>query len=179
MPRKFGSFFPQFAPYLSRILRDNCTDEHQAYLTQPDPWANYHANNVVSCLLDHFDESGKAQLAVSSVLLGLLPTILGMVGSSTSEIGLLALRRPVLAFLLSFGSPVVSHIRSFEYRDPIEVLQPKEGSIPKDVVRHRRILLLEYVVTLVAIGNMVHVIYQLCWYSVCAFSASTPWLLGM
>lgn len=96
-------------------MRENCSSVYHDYLTLSDPWANYHVNNVVSCVLDHFDESGKAQLAAASVLLGLLPTILGMVGSNTVEIGLLALQRPVLAFLLSLGAPVISPIRSFEY----------------------------------------------------------------
>lgn len=176
MPQAFQQWFPQFAPYFSRILRDNCSSEHHDFLTQPDPWTNYHANIVVSCILGHFDESGKAQLAAASVLLGLLPTILGMVGSNTTEIGLLALRQPVFAFLLSLGAPVISPIRSFEYRDPFELLQFKKNDIRPFVNRRQLLYCIEYVVIFAAIGNVIHVTWQLCVYSLCAFSGSTQWL---
>ncbi|KAH7125147.1 hypothetical protein B0J11DRAFT_433685 [Dendryphion nanum] len=176
MPGNFQQWFPQFAPYFSRVLRDNCSSEFQAYLEKPDPWPNYHINSVVSCILAHFDESGKAQLAVSSVLLGILPTILGMVGSNTTEIGLLALRRPIFAILLSLGAPVLSPTRSFEYRSPVEMLKTKPDGLPAFTKWQRRLCPIKYITTVVAIGNIVHVTWQLCEYSVCVFSASTWWL---
>ncbi|KAL6415677.1 hypothetical protein AUP68_02243 [Ilyonectria robusta] len=176
MPQAFQQWFPQFAPYFSRILRDNCSSEYHDFLTLPDPWTNYHANMVVSCILGHFDESGKAQLAAASVLLGLLPTILGMVGSNTTEIGLLALRQPVFAFLLSLGAPVISPIRSFEYRDPFELLQLKKDDIRPFVNWRRLLYFVEYLVTFTAVGNVVHVTWQLSVSSLCAFSGSSQWL---
>lgn len=184
MPRNFGPFFGHFDEYFTGILHNNCSSEYQAHLTQPEPWPNFHANNVVSCLLGNFDESGKAQLAVSSVLLGGLLTILGMVGSNTSEMGLLVLRRPFLALLVSYGAPVISPLRSFDYRDPLEILQPQGrsgGAMMAIATPERRlwIRIIEYSYALVAVGNVFHVIWQLCRYSVCAFSARDPWLVVM
>lgn len=179
MPKQFEQWFPQFAPYFAQILRNNCSTEYHAFLTELDPWPNYHANLVVSCILGRFDESGKAQLAASSVLLGLLPTILGMVGSNTTEIGLLALRQPFLAFLLSLGAPVLSPVRSFEYRDPAELLKNKQEGIQIFVTWRQHLYLVEYLVALIAIGNTAHLIWQLCVYSPCVFAASTQWVPAM
>ncbi|EMD89699.1 hypothetical protein COCC4DRAFT_113968, partial [Bipolaris maydis ATCC 48331] len=172
----FQQWFPQFAPYFSPILRDNCSAEYQAFLGEPNLWPNHRINDVVSCMLNHIDESGKAQMAAASVLLGILPTILGMVGSNITEVGLLALRQPILSILLSLGAPVVSPIRSFEYRSPAEMLKTKPDAVQAFTKWQQQIYLVKYVIAVAAIGNVVHVIWQLCVYSVCVFSGSTWWL---
>ncbi|EUC46108.1 hypothetical protein COCMIDRAFT_36196 [Bipolaris oryzae ATCC 44560] len=176
MPRNFQQWFPQFAPYFSQILRDNCSSEYQAFLGEPDLWPNHRINTVVSCMLNHIDESGKAQMAAASVLLGILPTILGMVGSNITEVGLLALRQPILAILLSLGAPVVSPIRSFDYRSPVDILKTIPDAIQAFTKCQQQIYLVKYMIAVAAIGNVVHVIWQLCVYSVCVFSGSTWWL---
>ncbi|USP82138.1 hypothetical protein yc1106_09412 [Curvularia clavata] len=175
-PRTREQWFPQFAPYFSQILRDNCSSEFQAFLGEADLWPNHRINSVVSCILDHVDESGKAQMAAASVLLGILPTILGMVGSNITEVGLLALRQPILAMLLSLGAPVVSPIRSFDYRSPVEILKIKPDAVQAFTKWQQQIYLAKYTIAVAAIGNVVHVIWQLCMYSVCVFSGSTWWL---
>ncbi|KAK5630969.1 hypothetical protein RRF57_006684 [Xylaria bambusicola] len=62
-------------------------------------------------------------MAAAAVALGLLPITLSLVGSSTAEIGLLALRRPILTFFLASGAPAVSSLGVFEYQGPIHMLR--------------------------------------------------------
>jgi hypothetical protein len=51
------------------------------------------------------NETKKVNMAAAAVLLGLLPTILSMIGTTTTETGLLSLRRPVLVST----SPALRH----------------------------------------------------------------------
>lgn len=60
-------------------------------------------SDVAECLLDKTPEVFKAGMAAASVMLGLLPTILSLAGSSTVEVGLVALRRPLACFTLGNG----------------------------------------------------------------------------
>lgn len=200
---KFTQWFPQFRPYFAEKIDTVCASVYYEYETQLDPWANYHANLVVSCILENFDEAGKAQLATSSVLLGLMPTVLGMVGSNSKEIGLLVQRHPILATLISVGAPVISPIRSFEYRDPLELLRPKREK--KKSIRTRGLVLRltkwfspvgrvikwfkwlrkwffrpwAYLCAIGAILNTSHVIWQLCMHSAIGFSADFNWIPGL
>ena len=64
-------------------------------------------SDVAEYLLENTPEVFKANMAAASVLLGLLPTILSLAGSSTLEVGLIALQRPFLASLLGTASPAV------------------------------------------------------------------------
>jgi hypothetical protein len=130
----------------------------------------------VSFVLENFNESGKAQLAVSSVLLGLLPTILGIMGSNATGIGILALQRPLFAMLSSFGAPLISSTRSFEYRHPVEMMQTKSEGVPAFTGWSRLVYFAKYATTGVAIANVAHVVWQLCLYSLCVFSGNTWWL---
>ena len=79
-------------------------------------------SNVTECLLKYAPEVSKADMAAASVLLGLLPTILSLAGSSTVEVGLVALQRPLLALLLGTASPAVNPLRTFEYGAPARLM---------------------------------------------------------
>ena len=109
-------------------MLDNCSFVFDEYLngSSPDCLPRHVGclpGNVVNCILNNAPESLKANTAAAAVLLGLLPTTLSLVGSSTIETGLLALRRPALAGLLAAGAPAVSPIRTFEYCDPKDILR--------------------------------------------------------
>ena len=69
--------------------------------------------DVAECLLQNTPEIVRADMAAASVLLGLVPTILGLAGSSTVGIGLVALQYPFLALLLGIASPAVNPLRTF------------------------------------------------------------------
>lgn len=66
---------------------------------------------LADCLLKNTAEAYKTDMASTSILFGLLPSILAQIVPSVTELSRLSLRRPVLAFMLGFGGmslPVLS-----------------------------------------------------------------------
>jgi hypothetical protein len=97
-----------------------CAQEYQIYLANTEPCGYTGPDclivGIVNCLLSIVTPSTVANQQAAAILLGLLPTILAMAGSTTVEIGLLAYRRPLLAFLVAMETPIVNPIRAFDYR---------------------------------------------------------------
>jgi len=60
----------------------------------PDLFDSCKIAPVTECILSHLMQADQANMASASAVLGLLPTVLSMMGSSTVDIGLLAVRRP-------------------------------------------------------------------------------------
>lgn len=122
---KLQQWFGRFEPHLEYVLSQNCSAEYDFYLTHhgtPDgPDCAIAA--VVSCILANYDQLGVANMQSGAVILGILPTVLSLLSVSPVEVGVLALRRPLLAFLLGAGSPGASPFRTFDYRVPAEILQ--------------------------------------------------------
>jgi hypothetical protein len=187
-PPHFQQWFPQFANDLETTLKVNCSTEFQQYyLNEVELYANIEnplgclASAVVDCMLVSTNESTKANFASAAVLLGIMPTTLGLVGSNTVETALLALRRPILALLLAGGAPTVSPLRSFDYGQPHEVLAkpfkhrgfPDLKSSPGFAVA---LALLEYVFAGIAVANLAHVCWQLSDLAVCGFAPETAYL---
>ena len=113
-------------------------------------------------------------------MLGLLPTVLSLVGPTTIETGMLALRRPILAQLIAASCPSISVIRTFDYRDGEEMLQVREAALPNDrnFVKSRAtiFMVLQYLTLLGCIGNLVDVVWQLSRNTICTLSTQTAWL---
>jgi hypothetical protein len=135
---------------------------------------------MVHCLLSQATESLKANMAAASVILGLLPTTLCLVGSGTAETGILARRRPLLSLLLACGSPGVSPIRTSEYQDPIGLLRKSPGHsvIRLPSLDHRTaavVSALQYIAAVLAIANLAHVSWEVCVKTVCSFSSDTAY----
>ena len=59
---------------------------------------------LVSCILENFTEIRKTEMAIVSVVLGLLPMALQFVGPKVADIAILGMQRPVLAALICLGS---------------------------------------------------------------------------
>ena len=116
----------------------------------------------------------------AAVLLGLMPTVLSMAGTTTIEAGVLALRRPILALLLSAGSPAVSPLRTFDYRDPIELLQIRDqsGDDLFTTVTNRPVFtsLLEYALASAATANLAHTVWQLSYRTICSVCVQLAYL---
>lgn len=123
-------------PWLQTPVPNSSTGTHNFAGTPPllvasscasscaSQYANYTSTStedacvkVISCILDKTPEAVKVNMASAGLLLGLLPALLGFLGSSTIETSCLAARRPVLSLLLSLGSPAVNPIRIYDYRD--------------------------------------------------------------
>src|SRR2546423_5526073 len=118
-------------------------------------------------------------MAAAAVLLGLLPTTLGFVGSTAVEIGLVALRRLLLALLLAAGAPAVSPIRTFDYVDPKDLLEKKPGTAKVFSIGPTvkpALALLQYFVALLAVLNLAFVSYEICIRTICSFSPETAYM---
>jgi hypothetical protein len=121
---------------------------------------------MIKCLLDNAGSYIQYQLSSSQVLLGITPTIIAVLGTSTEEVCFVALigRRRLLGLLLAAASPSIYTERAFKYQNPDEIL--KERLIAQQVNStkvNRRwfFVLLEYVLVLAAITNVGTLNWQL------------------
>ena len=127
------NWYPTYGNRLRAIVDESCQWQMALYYSDLQP-ANCTESTAckiapaIDCILDEMKESDKANMAAAAVVLGLLPTTLGLAGSTTTETGMLSLRRPFLAFLLAAGAPAVNPIRTFEYRDPMTMLKARAGT---------------------------------------------------
>ena len=133
-------------------------------------------SDVANCLLNSTPEILKANMAAASVLLGLLPTILSLAGSSTVEVGLVALQCPFLALLLGIASPSVNPLRTFEYGAPASLMSGEAYSAkPPKIPAYLRQLVsgIQYALALAAIINVAMVTYSL---SIKTYSVSNQYV---
>ncbi|KAH8890663.1 hypothetical protein GQ53DRAFT_867037 [Thozetella sp. PMI_491] len=175
----FKQWFPQYGRGFATMLQQNCSSEYADYLNSSSPACAQGdltcvTSQVIDCLLNITRESWKSNMSAAAVLLGIMPTTLSLVGSTTVETGLLAMRRPLLSFLLSAGSPAVFPIRTFEYRSPEELLRSRDDdvAIPRfSPPVSAAIVVLQYILACGAVANIAEVTYELCRFSVCSFSS--------
>ncbi|ETI27369.1 hypothetical protein G647_09559 [Cladophialophora carrionii CBS 160.54] len=177
----FKSWYGQFREVLQEIVQRDCRQEYQVYLTQeaPKDYLSMTITPVIDCILGHLNETRKSNIAAAAVLLGLLPTTLGGVGSTTVEVGLVALRRPFLAFLLAAGAPAVSPMRTFDYVDTKDLLAKKPGTakiLPMGPTANTLISSFEYIMAAGAVVNLAFVSYELCIQTVCSFAPEDAFL---
>ena len=127
-PVHFKEWYPFLGPSFAKKVEPGglCAPQYQDYVSNTKPCTDgiidCLAEEVVNCLLDNTTQTNLANQQAAAILLGLLPTVLGMAGSTTIEIGLLAFRRPLLAFLISMGSPCINPHRAFDYRNIVHRL---------------------------------------------------------
>lgn len=133
-------------------------------------------------------------MATGALVLGLIPTILQTIGSSTAETSLVGLRRPLLGFLISAGSPAVSMMKTSDFAKAITELV--EGGSPSDSIGIGSlrwspsrgkwavfIALVEYAVVGGAVANVLHLAWNLGIYAIAIFAPNTIfgvplWTLG-
>ncbi|OAL32871.1 hypothetical protein AYO20_07662 [Fonsecaea nubica] len=177
----FTHWYGQYRKVFEQIMEDNCQEEYRTYLHEvaPKDYLSEYVTPVIDCILENLNETRKSNMAAAAVLLGLLPTTLGLVGSTTVEVGLVALRRPFLAFLLAAGAPAVSPIRTFDYIDTTELLERK----PKTIRIKRMgwssgflISVFQYVMAAAAVVNLAFVSYEICIQTICSFAPETAYL---
>ncbi|KAI0427696.1 hypothetical protein F5Y09DRAFT_315434 [Xylaria sp. FL1042] len=193
---QFDHFFPGWNDRVQAILRDNCSQPYAEYLTgnvNSTLGLQSLVNPVIDCILGVFPESRKAELATGALVLGLIPTILQSIGSSTVETALVGLRRPLLGFLISAGSPAVSIMKTGDFARVVTEFvdggEPRELGIdnlrwsPGRAKWAVLISLLEYVVVGGAVANVLHLAWELGVYAVAIFAPNTIfgvplWTLG-
>ena len=80
-------------------------------------------------------------MGLSALVLGLMPTVFSLIGSTTIEIRLLSLRRPVLASLIGAASPMVNPLYAAEYRNPLYPLRLEAvDTLKPSVLGHGKVL---------------------------------------
>jgi hypothetical protein len=72
---------------------------------------------MMDCFNDHVCETVKIQVATTNIILGLTPTVLSMLDSSTFELCILSTQRPLLVLCVSLGSSTVWPMRPFQHVD--------------------------------------------------------------
>lgn len=180
-PTPFKDWYTRYDPPWPDLITGNCSQQYQAYLSHgpvcSDSSGGCRADrmsDVAECLLHNTPEVVKANMAAASVLLGLLPTILSLAGSSTVEVGLVALRRPLLALLLGMASPAVNPLRTFEYGTPAKIMSREDYSAQGPTIPvYLRALVsgMQYALALAAIYNVATVTYSL---SIRTYSITNP-----
>ncbi|KAI0871631.1 hypothetical protein GGS24DRAFT_470676 [Hypoxylon argillaceum] len=194
---QFDHFYAGWNALVQDILRVNCSTVYADYLTgHPNYTLGKESlvNPVIDCVLGVFPESRKAELATGALVLGLIPTILQTIGSSTAETSLVGLRRPLLGFLISAGSPAVSMMKTSDFAKAITELV--EGGSPSDSIGIGSlrwspsrgkwavfIALVEYAVVGGAVANVLHLAWNLGIYAIAIFAPNTIfgvplWTLG-
>ncbi|KAH8672260.1 hypothetical protein BGZ61DRAFT_497452 [Ilyonectria robusta] len=171
--RQFREWYPQYGWIFRNITLTNCSDEYERYLTgyKNHSEIDYLGGGgiytaltqpVINCILKNTSEYLKGCMTGSQVLLGIMPTVLALLGPSHNEIALLANvgRRPLLALGLALSSPSTYFSRAFEYSDPKEIMSHhknrREQRCPEGRGWQLLITCVEYALTAGACFNAVN-----------------------
>ncbi|OTA84583.1 hypothetical protein M434DRAFT_36423 [Hypoxylon sp. CO27-5] len=180
----FREWFPQYRENFTSIMRNNCSSVYQDYVTGNTRGAtgkSATSRPVVACVLAAVDEAGKANLASAGVVLGLLPSMLSITSSMTNEVGLIAIRRPVLALLLAVGTPSANALRTFEQPEPAHLFlepSPFRALYPPHLSPRFQIVVsaIQYLIGLGAVTNLAEVSYEVCIRTNVSWATETTYL---
>lgn len=179
---QFKNWYPGFRHYLNYQLDHACADARADYYNTSIQHTNCsycRPQQLANCILNNLDEVTKANAASAAVILGLLPSTLSLVGLSYLDTGLLAHKRPLLAFLLASGSPAVSPIRTYDYRDPADILQIYQGAIKSPTLGTGAAIAVsavEYALAIATVTNLVVATYMLSVRTICSFAAEVAYM---
>ncbi len=132
-PQKYTYWYGAWRPQLTIISEGVCNlslDAYRGNATAREtlgPVRDYcwtHSN----CILQTITEDITQSIAGASILLGLTPTILSVLGPSVAEMALLSMHRPLLSLLLSLGAPAVYPGRFLVWEDPLRANEPQTGA---------------------------------------------------
>ncbi|KAM5378608.1 hypothetical protein ACJZ2D_004407 [Fusarium nematophilum] len=173
---QFQSFFPTFDSWYRGGIAASCEEQNAAYVNTslPDPPNSGHqiAWGLVNCILDELQEVAKAEMAISGILLGLLPAALAQIGPSQAEIAFLSIRRPFLSLLLYVGTPAPNPSHGNVYAAPVEFLRSPEPMAFLSGLPHApsvglvALSLLEYAAASAAAANCAYQTYRLTYQAV-------------
>ena len=137
--------------------------------------------NITDCILNNTGETHKSNMAGASVLLGLLPSLLGQLSPSLGELSQLFDQRPVLAFLAAASNPGVFLNRLFSREEHSCSKNHDKISLWRPQRAHGQAVLsaLEYVVLLANIANVYTMAVELGINTVVSWSCPNQfWVLG-
>lgn len=167
--RQYRQFFPAWNDYLLDLIDTECDKELVAYQDPNGPYQGPPAE-LMDCVLDGMSEIRKTEMGITAVVLGLLPTMLQQIGPTVSEVGVLASRRPLLAFLLGIAMPSTN--TGGPMADPAEGLRGplrfrmRSGVFGRVPWLWALVSSLEYLIAAAAVANTFHQIWQLALLSI-------------
>ena len=183
-PLKFQHWYPAFGYYLATISNETCSLTLRAYegslsaRVELPPVTTYCGAHL-SCILSIAQEAAKANIAATTVLLGLTPSILAFLGPTIAEVSLLSLRRPILAILVSLGAPAICPTRIGTYDDPSAVYELGTGAlVVPEIPRPFSILVsvAQYLLAACAASNVFQVSYDIGIRSVMSWACEFSYL---
>lgn len=194
--KQFKHWYPQFGWIFETIVKVNCTAEYDRYLTGIKNHSEidflggggiYTAitQPLIECILDHTSEYLKFAMTGAQVVLGVMPTIIALLGPSHDEIAMLCNvgRRPLLAAGLALASPSAYFSRAFEYSNPIDILSVDGNRYvqwrPGAVYSQLLISAAEYLVTTAACYNVLDNTLKANYRAIFAFSPDADFLPGL
>ena len=168
-PRKFEDWYSEYQVELNTVSTTVCNLSLKAY--QGDMAARTTLGPVqdycwahMDCMMSTISEHIKASFSGTSILLGLAPTTLSLLGPSVGEMALISIHRPVLSLLLSLGAPAIFPGRFLLWDDPLRAKEPQTGSFlitPFSRVSALFISLAQYVCAAAAGVNILHAAYRI------------------
>jgi hypothetical protein len=116
---QYATFFPGWDDLIRSILDNDCASEMDEYLTSQDS-NNYISYDILGCIIGATPEFRKAEIAAAGLLLGLIPVLLKDLSFQTAQLGMLSIRRPVLAIFISLGAPILIGSHGPQYEEVFE-----------------------------------------------------------
>src|SRR5437763_8745271 len=86
---QFRTFFPSWDGYLLQIIDNECQEERDAYFNASNTTTSL-PYQLANCILGGMAEFRKTEMGITSIILGLLPTMLQQVGPTVAEVSVLA-----------------------------------------------------------------------------------------
>ncbi|KAF5022855.1 hypothetical protein F66182_5088 [Fusarium sp. NRRL 66182] len=172
---QFKQFFPTVEEFAKPRFHEECPEEFANYFDEslPDPNGSHEwSTRLMGCILDNFGELNKANMAVTAILLALLPAGLGQFGPGMAEISLLSTRRPLLAMFLSFGlmspNPTEYDFEAILHKanNGGEALVPIQALDGDSFTVKILVSLVEYIIGIAATGNCFYQVYRFTYWSI-------------
>ncbi|EWY80874.1 hypothetical protein FOYG_16791 [Fusarium oxysporum NRRL 32931] len=186
---QFRQFFPTVERYFKPRLHEECPKQFADYFNESlheMDGSHRYSSDLMDCILNAYGEVHKANMAVTDILLALLPAGLVQFGPSMAEISLLSARRPVLATFLGFGlmSP---NPTEYDFEGILEKagndgapLIPIKALDGKHFVAKGLVSLIEYAIAMAATGNLFYQVYRFTYHAVSLppLVVYLPWFTG-
>lgn len=182
-PLKYDYWYSDFRDTLTIISSGVCNLSLAAY--RGDPTARAALGPVhdycwthADCILSTASQRITASFSGTSILLGLAPTTLSVLGPSVAEMALLSLHRPLLGFILSLGAPAVFPGRFLLWDDPLRANEAATGAFVVSPFSKRWavfISIIQYLIAATCCGNILHATYAIGIRSIVSWSCRTSY----
>lgn len=179
---RFQYWFSQYAGVFEEISTNACNATLAAYREQYREFYSPTCEAHVDCMLGEASETLKAKMASAAIFLGILPSMLSMLGPSLTQLTLLTARRPFLSLLIAVGTTGFYLDRLFTVEPPGEHLAPKEDERFMPKIRGDKwgilISIIEYAAAGLSAYNVIYLSYTIGTRTIMSFKCQV-WFLTL